>query len=115
MAIFFSHSIEHFFVKLKIENKVLDIDLVSPEDYSLKFRIDQEVWEKFIENHDETDPKNKSNLVAFRDSLIECIQNEVINREKESLSESTISCKFNLFLFKMFSFLTRSLCIIFLI
>ena len=40
MVIFFSHSIEHFFVKLKIENKLLDIDLVSPEDYSLKFRID---------------------------------------------------------------------------
>ena len=88
MVIAFQLSIEHFFIRLKIENQILDIDLVSPEDFTLHFYIEKELWEKFLETYDETVEGNKSNLIAFRNSLIECFNKEIDTREQDPKYQS---------------------------
>ena len=76
MVIGYQFSIEHNFIKHERSSRTLDIDLLSPEDYTLTCDIKPELWNAFIdkENHNEDSANELSNLGAFRDALIQAVE-----------------------------------------
>lgn len=59
------------------------MELHSPEDYAVEFKIPKEAWTRFISGHKEERPGAKSNLIAFKNSLMRQV-NQALRSQNDS-------------------------------
>ena len=61
---------------------------MSPEDYTLYFKIKKELWTEFIGKYDETKATAESNLIAFRNVILKYFSEKIREKEKHSSNSS---------------------------
>ena len=91
MCIFFRLTITHLQNRQKIDEKLLDIDLVSIEDYTVRGKITKELYEYALKKTENKDLNLLSNdarrnnvpIRRFKKYLIEQIQKNLLERSSD--------------------------------
>ena len=94
MCVFFRFTITHLQNRQKIDDKLLDIDLISIEDYSVRGKISKDLYEHVMKKTENKDldvlsddaRRNYVPIRRFKDYLTENIQKNLQERD-HTLSE----------------------------
>jgi hypothetical protein len=94
MCVYSRVTFYHIYSILTIEEKVLDYDLVSIEDYTITARVNKNFYDavtnpnKNSDNVDKDELQEPSKLAKFKEKLQNGLENELIKAEKKKIKKA---------------------------